>query len=86
MRIQAPKNKREEPRRIRHHEAWILSEAGSRHCMVVNVSMNGATLSVQDQMPLPKEFRIAFSLDRVPARNCRLIWRRGATAGVKFVP
>jgi hypothetical protein len=52
--------------------------------MVVNVSMNGATLSVQDQMPLPKEFRLAFSLDRVPARNCELVWSRGATAGVKF--
>jgi hypothetical protein len=84
--MKAHKNKREERRRIRHHEAWVLTEAGSRHCMVVNVSMNGATLSVSDQMPLPKEFRLAFSLDRVPARNCELVWRRGATAGVKFAP
>ena len=83
--MRSSKNKREERRRIRHHEAWVLTEAGSRHCMVVNVSMNGATLSVRDQMPLPKEFRLAFSLDRVPARNCELVWSRGATAGVKFV-
>jgi hypothetical protein len=53
--------------------------------MVVNVSMNGATLSVQDQMPLPKEFRLAFSLGSVTARKCELVWKRGATAGVKFV-
>ena len=54
-------NKRQERRRARHRQAWALTEAGSRHCMVVNISTNGATLSVQDQMPLPKEFRLAFS-------------------------
>jgi hypothetical protein len=78
-------NKRQERRRARHHEAWVLTEAGSRHCMVVNISTNGATLSVQDQMRLPKEFRLTFSLSRVRARNCELVWSRGVNAGVKFL-
>jgi hypothetical protein len=84
--MRSPKNKRQQKRRVRHHEAWVLTEAGSRFCSVVNISMNGATLSVRDRMPLPNEFRLAFSLDRVPARNCELVWSRGDTVGVKFVP
>jgi PilZ domain-containing protein len=84
--MKAPTNKRKERRRARHHEAWVFTSAGSRHCTVVNISENGATLSVQDEMPLPREFELAFSLNRIKAKNCKLVWSRGATAGVKFVP
>jgi PilZ domain-containing protein len=84
--MKTPKNKRSKTRRARHHEAWVFTDAGSRHCTVVNISGDGATLSVKDEMPLPRKFELAFSLNRVGAKNCELVWNRGATAGVKFVP
>lgn len=86
LKTKAVKNKRGEPRRVRRHEAWILSDAGRRHCMVINISTSGATLYLREPLPLPKQFRLTFSLRRAPSRSCELIWRRGNTAGIKFVP
>src|SRR5476651_2480316 len=77
-------NRRHEPRRMRRHEAWILTDAGRRRCIVLNISTKGATLSLHDPVPLPKKFRLAFSLGRTQSKSCELIWRRGITAGVKF--
>jgi hypothetical protein len=85
MRTNAPQNKRGEARRVRKHEAWVLTEAGARECRVVNVSLSGATLTIRDRMPLPKQFCLKSSL-YVAGRNCELVWRRGPTAGIKFVP
>jgi hypothetical protein len=77
-------NRRHEPRRMRKHEAWILTDAGHRHCVVINISTDGATLSLREPLPLPKQFRLAFSLRSTPSKSCGLVWRRGTMAGVKF--
>ena len=78
------KNRRTEPRRTRKHEAWIVTEDGRRHCMVINISTEGATLSLKEPLPLPKQFRLAFTLNTRQFKNCELVWRRGMTAGVNF--
>jgi len=77
--------KRHEPRRMRKHEAWILTDGGRRPCMVINISTDGAALSLRDPLPLPRQFRLAFSLRSTQSKNCVLVWRRGTMAGVKFI-
>jgi hypothetical protein len=58
--------------------------AMSTVCTVVQVSRTGAKLNVAEGVALPDEFDVA-----IPQRNwtgrARLVWRRGAQAGVKFI-
>ena len=69
---------------MRKHDAWILIEAVRHLCRVVNLSTDGAELSLKEPQPLPKEFRLAFSRRGAP-KSCELVWRRGNTVGVTFV-
>jgi hypothetical protein len=50
----------------------------------VNLSTDGAELSLKEPEPLPKQFRLAFSQRGIP-KSCELVWRRGNTVGVTFV-
>jgi hypothetical protein len=77
-------NKRRGPRRRRTHDAWILIEAVRHLCSVVNLSTDGAELSLKEPEPLPKQFQLVFSGRGAP-KSCELVWQRGKTAGVTFV-
>ena len=77
-------DRRHEPRRMRRHEAWILTNAGRRICRVTEISTDGVTLTLKDSVPLPKLFRITFSERAAQSKNCELVWQRDNMAGVKF--
>ncbi len=54
--------------------------------MISNMSGTGAKLTIGDDENLSEEFDLLLSRDGIARRRCRVIWRDGFYAGVKFVP
>lgn len=76
-----------EARKSLRQSGWITLEGGfaARRCVVQDISTAGARITVDDFSVLPGRLRLAFSRDARTGRNCQVIWRRGKSAGVKFV-
>lgn len=76
-----------EARKSLRQSGWITLEGGfaARRCVVQDISTAGARIAVDDSSVLPGRLRLAFSRDARTGRNCQVVWRRGKSAGVKFV-
>jgi len=57
----------------------------ARRCLVQDLSPTGARISLDDAITLSGKLRLAFSRDTRSGRNCEVVWRRGKSAGVRFV-
>ncbi len=79
--------KKREARKSMKQAAWITLDGGfaARHCLVQNISSAGAKITLDDAVALPNTIRLAFSRDARTGRLCQVVWRRGASAGVKFI-
>jgi PilZ domain len=79
--------KKREVRKSLQQPGWITLEGGfaARHCVVHDMSSTGAKITLDDGSALPARLRLAFSRDARTGRNCEVVWRRGKSAGVKFV-
>ena len=66
---------------------WITLEGGfaARQCVVHDMSITGAKVTIEDSNSLPAKLRLAFSRDARTGRACEVVWRRGKSVGVKFV-
>ena len=66
---------------------WITLEGGfaARQCVVHDMSITGAKVTIEDSNSLPAKLRLAFSRDARTGRPCEVVWRRGKSVGVKFV-
>ena len=80
-------SKKRESRKALGQPAWITLEGGfaARQCVVQDISSAGAKIVLDDAATLPAKLRLAFARDARTGRNCHVVWRRGRTAGVKFV-
>ena len=79
--------KKREARKSLRQPGWITLEGGfaRRICLVEDISSSGAKITVEDDNTLPAKLRLAFTRDACGGRPCEVVWRRGRTAGVKFV-
>jgi hypothetical protein len=79
--------KKREARKSLHQSGWITLEGGfaARPCVVQDLSTTGAKIMIDDPNSLPAKLRLAFARDARTGRNCEVVWRRGKSAGVKFV-
>ena len=79
--------KKREARKSIRQPGWITLDGGfaMRPCVVQDMSSTGAKITVDDSNVLPAKLRLAFSRDARTGRNCEVVWRRGKSAGVKFV-
>jgi hypothetical protein len=82
----APTRKRE-PRKQLGKPAWVTLEGGfaARQCVVQDISSAGAKIVLDGANALPATLRLAFARDARTGHNCQVVWRRGNSAGVKFV-
>ena len=82
-----PAPRKREARKLLGQSAWITLDGGfaARQCVVQDISSSGARISVDDAVTLPATLRLAFSRDARTGHKCQVVWRRGKTAGVKFV-
>ena len=80
-----PKVKRE-VRRRRYISAWIAVDGmADRECRVADVSQHGAKITIDDAAVVGSRLAITLA-PHAPKRECEVIWRRGKTLGIKFVP
>jgi PilZ domain len=79
--------RKREARKSLQQRGWITLEGGfaARQCVVHNLSATGASITVEDPNTLPARLRLAFARDARTGRKCEVVWRRGKTAGIKFV-
>lgn len=79
--------KNRETRKSLQQPGWITLEGGfaARRCVVHDLSATGARITVEDSNTLPARLRLAFARDARTGRKCEVVWRRGKTAGIKFV-
>ena len=82
----AAKKKRESRKSVRQ-SAWIILDGGfaTRPCIVIDLSATGAKITVDDASTAPASFQMTFSRDARSGRQCKVIWRRGKTLGVRFI-
>ncbi len=82
-----PAQKKREVRKLLGQKAWITLDGGfaARRCVVQDLSFAGAKIRIEDAVTLPARLRLAFARDAGKGRACQVVWRRGNSAGVKFV-
>ena len=80
-------SKKREARKLLGQPAWITLDGGfaARQCVVADISSTGARITLDEAVALPATLRLAFSRDARTGRTCQVVWRRGKSAGVKFV-
>ena len=75
-----------EARRRRHQWAWVTLEGDVtvHDCHVLDVSQSGAKVVTDIAAEIGTRIGIAL----IPHRPslCEIVWRRGGTVGIKFVP
>jgi len=83
-----PPPKKRASRKLLSQQAWITLDGGFavRQCLVHDISESGAKITLdQDASQLPGMIRLAFARDARTGRNCKVVWRRGKSAGIKFI-
>ena len=83
-----PQPKKRAARKLLSRHAWITLDGGfaARHCLVQDISASGARITMdEDASQLPGVIRMAFARDARTGRSCQVIWRRGKSAGIRFV-
>jgi hypothetical protein len=75
-----------EVRRARHVTARIvLAGRPEQNCNVMDLSLNGAKVSMERPSEVPSRFELAFNHGDRKRRICQVVWRRGKTLGIQFI-
>ncbi|TMJ47094.1 MAG: PilZ domain-containing protein [Alphaproteobacteria bacterium] len=83
-----PKVPREPRRELHKQPAWITVDNGAtkRECFVLDVAPGGAKIMTDAAIDVSD----TLGLELVPAhpkrQPCEVVWRRGNTYGIKFLP
>jgi hypothetical protein len=78
-----------EPRRQLHKQpAWITVDNGltRRECFVLDVSPSGAKIMTDAAIDVRDRFGLALVPAHPKRQPCEVVWRRGNTYGIKFLP
>jgi hypothetical protein len=90
MMVDKPRAKvQREPRRQLHKQpAWITVDSGMtrRECFVLDVSPRGARIVTDAAIDVRDTFGLALVPDHPKRQPCEVVWRRGKTYGIKFLP
>jgi hypothetical protein len=83
-----PKVPREPRRQLRKRSAWMTVDNGvtKRECFILDVSPGGARIVADDAMDVRDNFELALVPAHPKRELCEVVWRRGKTYGVKFLP
>ena len=90
MTVEEPRVKvqREPRRQMRNQPAWITVEDGMTkiECFVLDISPSGARIVTDAAIDVRDKFGLALVPDHPKRQPCEVVWRRGRTCGVKFLP
>ena len=78
-----------EPRRQLHKRpAWITVDDGATRidCFVLDVSPGGAKIMTDAAIDVRDSLVLALVPEHPKRQPCEVVWRRGKTYGIKFMP
>jgi len=62
-----------------------LADGVETLCTILDVSQTGARLIARDPEQIGDEFLLRLAVGRQAQRHCEVVWRDGATMGVRFL-
>jgi hypothetical protein len=77
--------KRKYPRSEINERGYVSSGGSVMHCMVVNISAEGAAIDVENAAFVPERFRLVMAKDSSIIHECRVAWIKQNRIGVTFV-
>jgi len=82
------KVQREPRRQLQKRSAWISvdNETTKIECFVLDVSPGGAKIVTDAAIDVRDSFLLALVPQHPKRQSCEVVWRRGKTYGVKFLP
>ncbi len=82
------KVQRDPRRQLRRQPAWMTVDNGmtERECFVLDVSPGGAKIVTDVAIDVRDRFELALAADHSKRQSCEVVWRRGKTYGIKFLP
>jgi hypothetical protein len=82
-----PKVQREPRRQLQKRPTWITVDGMTKtECVVLDVSPGGAKITTDAEIDVRDTFGLVLMPDRPKRQPCEVVWRRGKTYGVKFLP
>ena len=90
MMIDKPRTKvqREPRRQVQKQPAWLTVDNGmtKRECLVLDVSPGGAKIMTDAEIDVSDRFALALVPAHPRRQPCEVVWRKGNTYGIKFLP
>jgi hypothetical protein len=85
---QRTKVQREPRRELRKRSTWMTVDEGVTkiECFVLDVSPGGAKVMTDTALDVRDSFQLALVPGHTTLQSCEVVWRRGKTYGVKFLP
>ena len=82
------KLQREPRRQLDKQPAWFTVDDGMtrRACFVLDVSPGGARIVTDQVIDVRDRFKLALVPDHPKRQPCEVVWRRGKTYGIRFIP
>jgi PilZ domain len=77
--------KRKYPRTEIEEPAYVSSGGSVMHCMVRNISREGAAIDVENPAFVPQHFRLVMAKDPSIVRECRIAWLQKNRIGLTFM-
>lgn len=77
--------KRKHPRTEVNEPAYISSGGSVMHCVIVNISPEGAAIEVDNSAFVPHRFRLVMADDASVVYECQVIWTKKTRIGLSFV-
>jgi hypothetical protein len=90
MTVDKPRVKvqREPRRQLRKQPAWITvgDEMTKHECFVLDTSPGGAKITTEAAIDVRERFGLALVPAHPKRQPCEVVWRRGNTYGIRFLP
>ena len=85
---QRTKVQREPRRELRKRPTWLTVDNGVTkiECFVLDVSPGGAKIMTDVAIDVRDSLVLALVPEHEKRQPCEVVWRRGKTYGIKFVP
>ena len=76
--------KRKYPRSEINEPGYVSSGGSVMHCVVVNISPEGAAIDVENAAYVPERFRLVMAKDSSIVHECRIAWIKQNRIGLTF--
>ncbi|MEN3346836.1 MAG: hypothetical protein V7632_471 [Bradyrhizobium sp.] len=77
--------KRKHPRTEINEPGYVSSGGSVMHCVIVNISPEGAAIEVENPAFVPDRFQLVMANDPAVVYECQVVWTKKTRIGLSFV-